>query len=92
VAAGQNHTLALKTDGTLWAWGYNFRGQLGDGTNDTKYTPTQVGTGNDWDSVAAGNSHTLALKTDGTLWAWGSNEYGRLGDGTAWKEFPINIW
>ena len=79
VAAGGYHTVALKTDGTLWAWGWNADGKLGIGTDEDSYTPVQVGLDNDWASVAAGYEHTVALKTDGSLWAWGSNFYGQLG-------------
>ncbi len=80
IAAGGDHTLALKTDGSLWAWGANNFGQLGDGTTTNRSTPTPILTG--VAAIAAGSYHTLALKTDGSLWAWGSNDYGQLGDGT----------
>ncbi len=81
VSGGGSHTLAIKTDGTLWAWGRNDSGRLGlDDIND-RCTPTQVGTGTNWKSVSCGGSHTLAIKTDGTLWAWGYNRDGRLGLG-----------
>ena len=80
VAAGYSHTVAVKTDGTLWAWGHNSYGQLGDGTTTNRLSPVQVGSG--FASVAAGYRHTVAVKTDGTLWAWGDNSYGQLGDGT----------
>ena len=82
VSAGSYHTAAIKTGGTLWAWGLNTYGQLGDGTNADKNVPTRIGTDDDWDTVSAGNVHTAAIKTGGTLWAWGYNEYGQLGDGT----------
>ena len=59
VAAGWYHTVALKGDGTLWAWGYNYYGQLGDGTATNKSSPLQVGTATNWQAVAAGYSHTL---------------------------------
>jgi hypothetical protein len=92
LAAGGAHTLALKTDGSLWAWGYNEYGQLGDGTTVNKNTPVQVGTANDWVAVAAGGNHTIALKQDGSLWAWGRNGYGQLGDGTtANKPSPMRV-
>lgn len=77
-----DHSVGLKTDGTLWAWGSNTAGQLGDGTFYTRYVPVRIGTSADWKSVYVGNRHTLAIKTDGTLWAWGDNKYGQLGDGT----------
>ena len=82
IAAGQIHTMALKSDGSLWAWGNNECGQLGDGTNTDKTTPTRIGADADWAQIAAGGAHTIALKSDGSLWAWGWNEYGQLGDGT----------
>jgi alpha-tubulin suppressor-like RCC1 family protein len=79
---GLGHTFALKSDGTLWAWGRNQNGQLGDGTTESKKTPIQIGTDKDWVSVAVGASHSIALKSNNTVWAWGSNNYGQLGDGT----------
>ncbi len=86
VSAGNSpavsYTVAIKTDGTLWAWGNNGSGQLGDGTTTDRHSPTQVGADTNWASVAAGGSHTVAIKTDGLLWAWGDNGYGQLGDGT----------
>ena len=82
ISAGAYHTVALKTDGTLWAWGYNNYGGLGDGTTAHKSSPVQIGTATDWAQISAGDYHTVALKTDGTLWAWGYNNYGGLGDGT----------
>lgn len=86
-AAGYYHSVALKSNGTLWAWGGNQWGQLGDGTTTNKYSPVQIGTDNNWVSVAAGIYHTVALKSDGTLWAWGNNQYGQLGDGTTTNKY-----
>ena len=95
IAAGSYHTLAIKSDGTLWAWGYNYSGQLGDGTTSNKTTPVQIGTGTNWSQIAAGGYHTLAIKSDGTLWAWGYNSYGQLGDGASgggnYKTTPVQI-
>jgi alpha-tubulin suppressor-like RCC1 family protein len=83
VACGREHTAAVKVDGTLWAWGRNYNGQLGDDTTDNKSSPVQAITGGtNWKQVACGREHTAAVKADGTLWAWGRNAYGRLGDGT----------
>lgn len=88
VSAGGFFTVAIKTDGTLWAWGENFSGQLGDGCSAftfacaKKSTPTQIGTATNWAAVAAGAMHVVALKTDGTIWAWGNNNAGQLGYST----------
>ncbi len=81
VSAGGYHTLALKTDGTLWAWGLNHYGELGLGDTTDRSTPTQVGSASDWATVSTDGADTLALKTDGTLWAWGQNVGGQLGLG-----------
>ncbi|MCL1898898.1 MAG: RCC1 domain-containing protein, partial [Micrococcales bacterium] len=66
IAAGGNHTLALKSEGTVWAWGNNDRGQLGDGTGIDRLTPVQVKGLSGVVAVSAGNAHSLALKSDGT--------------------------
>ena len=83
VACGNNHAAAVKTDGTLWSWGANNYGEVGDGTGVGKSSPvTTAGGGTDWKQVACGRFHTAAVKTDGTLWTWGRNLYGALGTGT----------
>ena len=82
ISASYSHTIALKKDGSLWAWGYNRLGQLGDGTTTRRDIPVRIGTETDWSAIAAGHSHTIALKMNGSLWAWGSNWLGQLGDGT----------
>ncbi|WP_164905440.1 RCC1 domain-containing protein [Flavobacterium sufflavum] len=89
----QGHrTVAIKNDGTLWAWGYNAYGQLGDGTVLDKNSPTKIDTSNNWKTISAGTFHTVAIKTDGTLWAWGYNHIGQLGDGTTIdKNSPVQI-
>lgn len=92
ISAGGTHSLAVKTNGTLWAWGQNNFGQLGDGTNTNRTVQTQIGSDNKWMSVVAGQDHNLGLKSDGTLWAWGQNNFGQLGDGTtANKNAPVQI-
>jgi alpha-tubulin suppressor-like RCC1 family protein len=80
VAAGYVHTAALRSDGSLWAWGLNDFGQLGDGTISASLVPKEIGTG--YSAISAGYAHTVALRSDGSLWAWGWNLYGQLGDGT----------
>jgi hypothetical protein len=83
-AAGQDHMIATKTDGTLWTWGYNFRGQLGDNTTTARSSPgTTVSGGTTWDKVHCSQYSSYAIKTDGTLWSWGYNSGGILGDGTS---------
>ncbi|MFF2931068.1 RCC1 domain-containing protein [Streptomyces mirabilis] len=83
IAAGMNHSLALMRDGTMWAWGLNSAGQLGDGTTTDRHVPVKVqGVTGVVAIAAAGTGHSLALKSDGTVWAWGSNNWGQLGDGT----------
>jgi len=90
LAGGGAHSLAIKTDGSLWAWGDNQYGQLGDGTTTNRLTPVQVLTG--VAAVAVGDLHSLALKTDGSLWAWGVNGDGELGDGTTTQRLtPVQV-
>jgi alpha-tubulin suppressor-like RCC1 family protein len=93
ISCSEDHySLAIKSDGTLWAWGYNNYGQLGDGTTTERHSPVQIGKESNWSLVKCGELHTLALKTDGTLWAWGNNNTGQLGDGsTNNKSFPVQI-
>jgi alpha-tubulin suppressor-like RCC1 family protein len=83
VDGGSDHTAAIKTDGTLWTWGRNISGQLGDNTSTERLTPvTTFAGGTNWKQVAGGFAHTAAIKTDGTLWTWGENALGHLGDNT----------
>jgi alpha-tubulin suppressor-like RCC1 family protein len=81
VAAGASFTLALKSDGTVYGWGTNLEGELGNGNKTTSLTPVQAGVSNITD-LAAGYWLSLALKSDGTVWAWGRNDMGQLGNGT----------
>jgi alpha-tubulin suppressor-like RCC1 family protein len=82
-ALDESHTVAIRSDGTLWAWGNNTVGQLGNGTWDDSGQPVRVGTNTNWRVVSAGSFHTVALRDDGTLWAWGANSYGQLGIGVS---------
>ena len=101
ISAGENHSLALKSDGTVWAWGRNEYGQLGDGSMTNRLTPVQV---LDYDginyltgvrAIAVGCFYSLALKSDGTVWAWGENACGSLGDGSSGvgteKSTPVQV-
>ncbi len=81
VAAGSDFVVALMSDGSLWAWGDNSKGQLGDGTTTSRIAPEHIGTATTWTTVAAGSDFTIALM-NGPLWAWGDNSVGQLGDGT----------
>ncbi len=80
VYIGPTHAAAVKTDGTLWTWGSNFYGQLGNGATEDSEVPVQVMDG--VADAALGWSRTFAVKTDGSLWSWGWNRYGNLGSGT----------
>jgi len=92
VACGGEFSLGLRSDGTLWAWGYNANGQLGIGSSEQQAAPQQIGSETDWADVVAGGYHSLALKKDGSLWAWGFNAAGQLGDGsTSDRNVPVQV-
>lgn len=93
VKAGSNYTIALKSDGTVWGWGSNYQGELGDGTTTSRTTPVQVsGIAGVIAISEGGDEHTLALKSDGTVWAWGYNYSGQLGDGTTTnRTTPVQV-
>lgn len=82
---------AIKTNGTLWAWGENSAGQLGIGNTQAQTLPVQVGTDTDWKQVAAGVSSVLALKADGSLWGWGLNMYGELFGYEGRQSSPVRL-
>ena len=82
ISGGGYHSLALKSDGTVWSWGRNNFGQLGNSKRSKKNTPVPVINLEDVIAIAAGTWHSMALKSDGTVWMWGRNNYGQLGDGT----------
>jgi hypothetical protein len=85
VAGGNFYSMAVRTDGSLWAWGSNVSGRLGDGSpavwSSNQRSPVKIMEG--IAAVAAGMVHSMAVRTDGSLWTWGSNNHGRIGDGTA---------
>ena len=81
LGGNSDYSLGLQTNGTLWAWGSNQYGQLGNGSTTNYSSPIQIGTLTTWQQVSASTYHTAAIKTDGTLWAWGLNSYGGLGNG-----------
>lgn len=82
IVAGSYHALALGNDGTLWAWGRNTSGPVGDGTTVNRMIAVKVPGMTGVARMAAGGFHSVASKADGSLWAWGRNHYGQLGDGT----------
>ena len=90
VSAGACHSMAIKSDGTLWGWGENEHGELGDGTTNDSVTPKKIM--DSVSAVSAGLHYTMAIKTDGSLWAWGINLKGQLGDGTAVnRKRPVKV-
>lgn len=91
LSLGGGHGAIIKTDGSLWMWGQNHRGQLGDGTTAEKHAPVKIM--DNVKSVSLGNSHSAAIKTDGSLWIWGDNWYGVLGLGslTSSQHSPVKL-
>ena len=92
-STGTYNIFAIKTDGTLWAWGDNTHGELGLGDIVDRSSPTQIGSDTDWSDISISSDSILALKTDGTLWAWGNNSYGELGQGdfNIHRSSPVQI-
>ena len=91
IAAGERHILLLKTNGTLWSWGLNRSGQLGDGTTIDHTEPMQIGSEHNWSTIRAGDAYSMALKTDGTVWIWGSNGCGQLGPLNLIETSPVQV-
>jgi alpha-tubulin suppressor-like RCC1 family protein len=81
LAAGSEYSLALRSDGTIWAWGANYLGQLGDGTTTTRSTSMQVIGLTGVTTLATGSGHSLAFRSGSGTWAWGANNNDQLGDG-----------
>ena len=88
---GMNTAVATKTDGTLWSWGYNNGGDLGQNDRTHRSSPVQI-PGTTWNECAIGNGFAYAKKTDGTLWAWGKNLYGMLGqNNVVYYSSPVQV-
>jgi alpha-tubulin suppressor-like RCC1 family protein len=90
ISIGASYTMAVKTDGTLWSWGNNANGVLGDDTTLSKSSPVQIGTLTDWANVYAGVEVSYAIKTDGTLWGWGRGTYNPFND-TINRSSPVQV-
>jgi alpha-tubulin suppressor-like RCC1 family protein len=86
ISSGRYFASGLQTDGSLWTWGDNFYGQLGDGTFIGKTIPTKVGTLTDWKIIACGAEHIVAQKTNGIVYAWGNGQNGALGNNNDAKQ------
>jgi len=92
ISAGGAFSLALDTDGDLWAWGANASGQLGDATTTSRNSPVRIKQGTKFQQIATGSAHSLAIDAAGDLWTWGRNADGQLGDGTTTnRTSPIQI-
>lgn len=91
LAAGSFHTIALKADGSLWAWGDNQYGQIGNGSLSMQRTPVPIAAGQTWIQVAASDYQSFAIRNDGSLWAWGINHYGQLGIGSDTALVPHQV-
>ena len=82
ISSGLEHACGIRWDTTMWCWGNNTDGQIGDGSTTIRAVPVQVGAGSSWATVSAGGRHTCARQTNNTLWCWGQNYRGQVGDGT----------
>lgn len=92
VSAGEFYSLAIKKDGTLWAWGNNSYGQLGNGNTVQQNIPVQIGTDTNWIGIYAGYQHSVAKKVNKTVWAWGRNTYGQIGNNTTTDQLtPLQV-
>jgi len=90
-AVTSGYFLAIKTDGTLWAWGTNLGGELGLGDRTLRSSPVQVGSDTDWAQIGASAGASFAIKTGGTLWSWGASTYGAVGRGDQSSSSPVQV-
>ncbi|PKM95953.1 MAG: hypothetical protein CVU84_03895 [Firmicutes bacterium HGW-Firmicutes-1] len=92
ISGGLSFSASIGEDGTVWTWGDNYDGQLGDGTYLSRSTPTMIDGLSGFSSVCCGANHALALKSDGTVWAWGANMNYQLGNGKSFKRnTPLQV-
>lgn len=92
ISSGAYHTIAIAKNGTLWGWGYNSEGQVGNGNKVNQTSPVQIGTDTDWITIGTGYYHSFGIKSNGTLWAWGDNVSGQLGNANNTDQLsPIQI-
>jgi alpha-tubulin suppressor-like RCC1 family protein len=92
ISAGEGYSLAVKADGSVYAWGLNANGQFGDGTTTSSSTPVAIAGLSSIDAIAGGASHTIHLSTDDTVWAAGRNQSAQLGDGTlVTRHSPVEV-
>lgn len=92
IAGRGDHYFGIRSDGSLWGWGENRKGCLGNGNDREQKQPVQIGENDKWKKIATGSSHSIGIKADGTLWSWGLNNYGQLGDSTFVDRFlPLQI-
>jgi alpha-tubulin suppressor-like RCC1 family protein len=93
IVAGGYHTCSRKANGSVWCWGSNGNGEVGDGTTDTpRPSPLQVtALGTSAEEIAVGKYHTCARKVDGSVWCWGRNDFGQVGDGTTASPKPSPV-
>ena len=92
ISVGTDFALAIRGDGTLWAWGEGANGRLGRGSTTDAFSPVQVGSATNWTRVSAGDTHVLAVNSLGELWAWGGNVNRQIGDGTSTDALsPVRI-
>jgi len=90
--SGYGHGGAIDNDGNLWMWGYNYNGQLGDGTTTDHYEPVHIKKGTAFKTLSLGHNHSGAIDSSGNLWMWGDNSEGQLGDGTTTNHYePVKV-